>query len=497
MKKLEIEGLEIDEKDKRILANLEKKLLLIRENDLSKEKREKREEIVKNFLLSNLKVGRHRINDKKIETYVKYIAGYSIIEPLMESDDIEEILINGFENPVMVIHRTLGKCETNIKFESQNELNIFIKKLMVYSGSKKSSPIIDATLPEGPRINLTLPPVSFKKSLVTIRKYFKRLPTIVDLIKNGTLSVEIAALLWVCVEGLGCAPRNILITGGTASGKTTLLNALLHFSRENERIVSIEDTLELDLHYCKDWCRTVVTKEIGMEKLVENSLRLRPNRIVVGEVRGKEAFNLINAMNIGHIGMGTIHADSARDAIKKLTAPPMNVNIEMLTVLDLIIVMGKFYEGERIFRRIKEIVEVGNLVQGKIQLGSICEYNPKLKRTEFHRFPAMTIDRIAELSGLEPREVMNEIRRRESILEYMVINNIHEEEDVIKIIRAYYNNPEDVWEKIKTGLRLNKKVEIKPLEHQIEVLKKNKADAQKLEKLERMLLKLKERLKKI
>ncbi len=263
------------------------------------------------------------------------------------------------------------------------------------------------------------------------------------------MTVDMAALLWVCIEGFGVAQRNILISGGTSCGKTTMLNALLPFARESDRIVSIEDTIELDFNYCPDWVRTVTGEYANMEKLIENSLRLRPAWVVVGEVRGNEAFNLINAMNLGHTGIGTMHAESARDAVLKLTAPPMNVDMRMLVALDIIIVITRFNEGSKSRRVISHITEVGNIMEGQVQLGSVYKYNAKTKKTEFSKFPALTIGKIADISGATPKDVLEEIKKREIILTYLTIKGVSRLEDFVWYVREYYKNPKAFMMKIK------------------------------------------------
>lgn len=441
-----------------LIYHMENKFLMKYSARLSRLSRKERDERAKELILDELGHNNKEVSDREVNVILSYVSGYNIIDSLVTEDAIEEILINGADVPVMIYHRTLGKCKTNIQFKNDEELNRLIEKIMIFCGLSSKKPIIDAMLPEGPRINCTLPPVSFDNSVVTIRKYLENPPTIIDLIKSGTMMADMAALIWVCAEGFGLAPRNILVTGGTSCGKTTMLNSIIPFVREHERIVSIEDTMELDLAYCDDWVRTTTSEYADMERLVENSLRLRPDRVIVGEVRGKEAFNLVNAMNLGHTGMGTLHADSSRDAVLKLTSPPMNVDPRMLVVLDLIIVLTRFHEGKTSRRMVTHVDEVGGIMEGQVQLGSVYRYNAKSKKTEFARFPAVTINKMAEIAGLAPKDVIDEIRKREMVLKYLVAKDITELNDFINFIRNYYEEPQKVLNMIMLEKRMTKKI---------------------------------------
>ncbi|MFH1722345.1 MAG: ATPase, T2SS/T4P/T4SS family, partial [Candidatus Altiarchaeota archaeon] len=210
-----------------------------------------------NEFLKNERLG--KIN---LEEASNFLSGYGLLDPLFADDKIEEILIDDIRNPILIVHRELGKMKTNLQFTDLEEVDRFIRKVKLFSGVKADKQIVDAQLPENIRVNVTLPPTSFRTPSITIRKYLEEPPSIASLIKNKTLDCEIASFLWLCIEGLGLAPQNIVIAGIAACGKTTILNALMAFTRESERIISIEDTLELDLGYQEDWVRMKSSDEV-------------------------------------------------------------------------------------------------------------------------------------------------------------------------------------------------------------------------------------------
>ncbi len=248
--------------------------------------------------------------DVLADMIVQTMIGYDKLDPLVRDDNLEEIMVIGNNRPVYVWHRRFNMCRTNIVFKEEREILNIIERIAREVGRRidQQSPLLDARLPDGSRVNATIPPISLDGPTITIRK-FKRDPlTIIDLIKYGTMNTEIAALLWILVDGLGVKPANILVAGGTGSGKTTTLNSLGMFIPPSERVISIEDTAELQLPV-EHWIRLETRPpnlegkgEITMDDLVRNTLRMRPDRIIVGEVRGPEARTMFTAMNTGHNG---------------------------------------------------------------------------------------------------------------------------------------------------------------------------------------------------
>ncbi len=251
---------------------------------------------------------------KKTEDVVDYVLdnsiGYGFIAPLLCDPELEEIMVNSPRFPVFVFHRKSGMCKTNLEVVNEETVEKLVQKIALTIDKKfdADNPLLDARLPDGSRVNATFKLVSPKGFSLTIRKFTEVPYSVVDLIENGTLTAELAAFLWVMVEGFNIEPMNIIVTGGSSSGKTTTLNALATFIRHSDRIVSIEDTLELDLGSRENWIPleskpAIASKAvISMDDLLKNAMRMRPDRIILGEVRGEEAQTLFTAMDTGHQG---------------------------------------------------------------------------------------------------------------------------------------------------------------------------------------------------
>ncbi len=384
------------------------------------------------------------------ELIVRDMIGFGPLEPLLEDDNLEDIMVVGINKNVYVYHRKYGMCRTNIVFEDSAEITDIINKIASSIGRRISvaTPLIDARLPDGSRLNATIPPVSLSGPTMTIRKFRKDPHTLINLIRFKTLTPEVAAYLWLMVEGMGVKPGNILIAGGSSSGKTTTLNCLASFIPFFERVVTIEDTAELRLpieHNIVLETRLPNVEgrgEISMDDLVKNSLRMRPDRIIVGEVRGEEARTLFTAMNTGHDGcMGTVHANSAKEAIARLTNAPMNVPPIMLSAVDVILIQDKIHVENSDLRRITEIAEVINLGGGKIKLRNVYEWNPKRDVLESTNNTSMVKKELARLKGVVLEDIEIELKRREEVIRWMAKNDMTRLADVARVFEAYYNNP--------------------------------------------------------
>ncbi len=397
--------------------------------------------------------------DKLAKKLFDEIIGYGDIDPLIKDDDLEEIMIIGVDKPVFVYHREKGMMESNLIFSNEEEIINLIDSIarQINRRIDQESPILDARLADGSRVNATISPISADGPSMTIRKFKKDPLTIVDLIESNTFNCDLAAFFWICVDGMGVKPANAIISGGTSSGKTTTLNALASFINPRERIITIEDTLELQIphkHILRMETRPANVEnkgELNMDDLVKNSLRQRPDRVIVGEVRGQEAITLFTALNTGHSGFGTLHANSSRETITRLTNAPMNVPKIMISAIDFVIMQKRIYRSDGIsVRRISEVDEVVGMEEGTIQLNKIFEWNSYKDEIENVSISSKTLQSIADIKGIEIKDIHKEIANRKTILEFLVENNIRDINNVGNIIENYYLNAENLLNKIKS-----------------------------------------------
>ena len=311
------------------------------------------------------------------------ILGYGPLERLLADDSISEIMVNGPGD--IWIERQGRLYETTVRFNDESHLRRIINKMVAQVGRRvdESSPMVDARLPDGSRVNVIIPPLSLSGPLVTIRKFAKKRLTLDDMVNLGTISAEAVQFLRLCIE----AELNILISGGTGTGKTTLLNALSSAIPEADRIVTIEDAAELQLHQehvlrLESRPKNIEGEgEISIRELVRNALRMRPDRIIVGEVRGAEALDMLQAMNTGHDGsMSTAHANSPRDALHRIETmvlmagydlPVRAIRQQVSSALDLIVHLERFEDGSR---RVSQITEVQRMESDVITLQDLFEF---------------------------------------------------------------------------------------------------------------------------
>lgn len=418
---------------------------------------------IKNFLFERFSTS--NINNKVSNEYLDNLShrllsdliGYGEIDDLIQDDELEEIMIIGVFKPVFVYHRKYGMMKTNIQFNDEGELRELIDSIarQINRRIDQESPILDGRLLDGSRINATIPPISPDGPSLTIRKFKKDPLTIIDLIKSKTISLELAAFFWLCFDGLGVKSANAIISGGTSSGKTTTLNALTSFINPKERIITIEDTLELQLpheHVIRMETRPANVEnrgELTMDDLVKNSLRQRPDRIIVGEVRSNEAITLFTALNTGHSGFGTLHSNSARETITRLTNSPMSVPKIMISAIDFIIMQNRIYTSSGMsYRRITEVAEVVGIEEGVVQLNKIFEWNPKDDLIENIGVSSKTLEDIFKLGGKSLNDLYCEIENRKLVLKHMIHQNIRSVKEVKDVLELYYSDSRRVLNRI-------------------------------------------------
>ena len=372
------------------------------------------------------------------------------IEPLMRDHMVEEISCDGTNIPLYIWHREFESIPTNILFETDKELNNFARKVSYMSGKHVSmaNPIVDAALPDGSRINLTLGhEITKRGSTFTIRRFRADPITIVDLIKFQTMSSDIAAYLWYVAE----KNSTMLVAGGTASGKTTALNALASFIRPGQKIVTIEDTQELNLPH-ENWIPAVSRQnftdgqigEINQYDLLRAALRQRPDIIIVGETRGREAYTLFQAMATGHGGFSSIHADSVEATLTRLASSPMDIPKTLIAnTLDLIYLQLKLRVKDKSVRRIIQISEIAGIDErtGEIRTHEIFKWDP---HTDTHTYggDSIVLNKIKERHGESNEQINYELSKRKLAIEWMVKNNIREHKEVSNNIREFYADPE-------------------------------------------------------
>ncbi len=393
------------------------------------------------------------IDGDVIDCYMFERHGLGGLGPYLITDDLEEVMVIGKDMPVFIYDRVRGMMKTELAL-SEGQIRGIIDRVSRYAGRVISgdTPLLDARLPDGSRVNATYPGVSPRGSTLTIRKFRTEPLNVSDLIRYETFDTKLSAFLWVVVEGLNVKPANILIVGGTASGKTTTLNVLSYFIPQNTRILSIEDTLELNLRH-EHWV-PLETKpadvgkknEVTMDDLVKNALRMRPDRIVIGEVRAEEALTVFTSMNTGHEGvMATLHANSARDALTRLRSHPMNVPDIMMPALDLIIAQKRMVEKGKLVRRVFEVAEVSGRESDNILTNTLFKYDAKTGRLELKLLNGRIIQNMSELANLSVREIDEEMNRREAILEGLSKKHLGND-DIHEIIQLYYKDPDDAVE---------------------------------------------------
>ena len=397
-------------------------------------------------------------NSKKVlgAYLIHQMLGLGELEPMLHDDQLEEIVVNSAEEPVWVYHKVHGWCKTNVRVRTEEAIYEHAASIGRRIGKQITmlNPLMDAHLPTGERVNATLFPVSVHGNTITIRKFARNPWTITLLMEKNTISPEVASLIWLCIQN----ELSLIVSGGTASGKTSFLNAISVFIPPNQRIISIEDTRELTLPRFFQWVPMVTREpnvegkgEVTMLDLLVNALRQRPDRMLVGEIRRqREAEVLFEAMHTGHSVYATVHADTAGDTITRLINPPINIPKTMIDAVSAICV--QFRHRRLGIRRVLEFAEVlkggdvNVLYRWDIKSDSIKEVNEI----------SVLADTLALYAGLTHQEIRDSIEEKSRILRWMFKNNVKTVDDVGLVIARYYRNPDEVLAQVNSDAKFDR-----------------------------------------
>lgn len=406
------------------------------------------------ILLKELPGMDEKIKEMLIVILLQEMLGLGKIEFLLEDPNLEEIVINTSSEPAWVYHKNFGWLKTNIFIKPEEEIQNYASIIARRIGKQITilSPLLDAHLITGDRANATLFPISSKGNTITIRRFRRDPWTLTDFIENKTVSAEIMALLWMAIE----YELNIMFSGGTGSGKTSFLNVCMPFIQPNNRVLSIEDTREIQLPEYLHWV-PLTTREpnpegkggVSMLDLLVNSLRMRPDRIIVGEIRReREAEVMFEAMHTGHSVYTTVHANTAEETIRRLVNPPINIPVSMLDAVHLNVVM---FRNRRMGTR--RVLQVAELIPEKrgggeelVKVNVLYRWKASVDEIGRHSESIRLFDELGLHTGFTIPEINEELKRKEGIIEWIMRQKIRGIEKVGKLMAQYYLDKESIME---------------------------------------------------
>jgi len=369
--------------------------------------------------------------------------GLNEIEPMMRDYFIEDLECNGMGDPMYIVHRVFRNLKTTVRFNDMEKLSSFVEKLAQKTGRYISyaSPILDGSLPDGSRVNATYTQdITSKGPTFTIRKFTKTPWTPTQLMGFHTMSPEMLAYFWILLQ----YQSNLMIVGGTASGKTTLLNALAFFIPQENRVVSIEDTRELNLPR-ENWLPSVVRSgvasagvgEVDMFNLLRASFRQNPDYVIVGEVRGKEASVLFQGMASGHASVSTMHGDSADSIVRRLETPPISLSPMLVNGLDVMAIMTHAIVNGHETRRLREVVEIVKVDQdGSTTTNIPFKWSPADDKFYYVK-ESVVFDKIISKYGLSKEILHKEFENRTRLLYALFQSKVLSYDDVQRVVNDY------------------------------------------------------------
>ncbi len=376
--------------------------------------------------------------DMLINYVIEQNLGLGNIEILLKDSNIEEIVVNSSKDPVWIYHKKHAWLKTNVIIPSEERIRHF--STMIGRDVNKEitilSPLMDAHLLTGDRVNATLNPISANGNTITIRKFAAEPWTITDFLKTKTIDYKTAALIWLCMQN----ELSLLIAGGTGSGKTSMLNVISSFLPPNQRVISIEDTRELQLPDTLHWVPLATRMPnpegkggVTMLDLIINSLRMRPDRIIMGEIRkAEEAETLFEAVHTGHSCYGTFHANDSEETVMRLTNPPIDLPKLVLPAVSGILIQNRNRRtNQRRSLQFAEILPTGDL-------NIVMQYNAQKDQAEWKN-PLKTINKTINLfTGMTDADIKKDLTEKEKILKWLVDNNRREVNDIGMIMSKYY-----------------------------------------------------------
>ncbi|WFO76277.1 type II/IV secretion system ATPase subunit [Desulfurococcaceae archaeon MEX13E-LK6-19] len=396
------------------------------------------------------------LSDEDIEGIAYYIArdfvGYGKIDPLIRDKFVEDISCNGIKEPVYVFHRDYEWLETNVIFNKPHELERVVSKLALRCGQEISiaRPVIEGVIkPEGYRVNLVLDVVSRRGHSFTIRKFRAEPFTIIELIKKKTINPLVAAYLWIAIE----YKQGVVVYGPTGSGKTTLLNALALLLPPEYKIVTAEDTPEIMLPFHDNWMAMVTrlssdpnVQSVTLQAQVEAALRQRPDVIILGEIRSREAYSFFQAVSTGHGGLTTVHAEDTETLINRLAAPPMNVPKSVIAAVKAFVFIARLSTPKGFVRKVIRIDEgVGyDPDKDKVILKPIIKWDRYEDDWYMTSKESAMLKAVCEITGLKYEEVFEDLIRRATVINWAVKRDF----DLVMfhtIVRRYSRNPDEVF----------------------------------------------------
>jgi len=384
------------------------------------------------------------------------LVGFGKIDPLMRDPNIEDISCDGVQKPVYIWHRNFESLETNLQFESDEDVDNLVVKLVHMAGKHVSSafPIVDASLPGKHRLA-----VAYRREITpfgtafTIRKFRDDPYSIIDLINIGTFTEEMAAYLWICLENRA----SIMVLGGTAAGKTTALNALACLIKPGSKIMTIEETAELNLSH-ENWVSLISRQsyglggstvgEVALFDLVKTCMRHRPDLMIVGEVRGQEAYVLFQALATGHGGMCTMHAENVQSAVRRLTQKPMDISPAYIPLMNIVMSVQRVHlvkNGEK--KAYRRVLSVNEIIDSE-KFVNPFKWDPIKDQQAIDLESSFLLNNFSERLGITREQLIVEMNRRTDVLRWMRKGNIRSYKEVASIIAEYYARPKEFYGKI-------------------------------------------------